>query len=72
MGSTPAKFQDPDSIIGFQEKPEPDPDIECMGEGSALMTVFAGATHAEHPKGVISELLQKIWRIDAKTSERTI
>jgi len=36
------------------------------------MDVFASATHAEKPKGVNAELLQKIWRIDEETAKRTI
>jgi hypothetical protein len=46
-GSTTATFQDPDSVIDFWDDPEPDPGVECMGEGSALMDVFASETHAE-------------------------
>ena len=70
VGSTTAKYQDPDSVIDFWDDPEPN--VEHISEGSALMDVFASATHAEKPKGVNAELLQKIWRIDEKTAKRTI
>ena len=36
------------------------------------MDSFASAPHAEKPKGVDDELLQKIWIIDSDTSKRTI
>ena len=36
------------------------------------MGAFASASHAENPKGVDAELLQKIWRIDSDTAKRTI
>ena len=70
VGSMPATSQDPDSVIDFWDDPEPD--VEHIGEGSALIDVFASATHAEKPKGVYSELLQKVWRIDEKTTKRKI
>ena len=42
-----AKSQDPDSVIGFWDDQQPEPDVEHIGEGSTLMYVFASAMHAE-------------------------
>ena len=38
----------------------------------ATQEVCVGASHAEKPRGVNAELLQKIWRIDSETAKRTI
>ena len=70
IGSTMATSQDPDSVIDFWDDPEPD--VEHIGEGSALMDVFASSTHTRKSKGVDVELLQKSWRIGEKTAKRTI
>ena len=36
------------------------------------MEAFARATHAENPKGVDAELLQKIWQINSETAKSTM
>ena len=41
-----------------------DPDCESISSIKKFMDAFASAKHAENPKGVDAELLQKIWRID--------
>ena len=56
VGSTTAKFQDPDSVIDSWNDPEPETDDEHIEEGSALMDVFVSAAHTEKPKGVYCEL----------------
>ena len=38
----------------------------------ATQEVSVSASHAEKPKGVNAELLQKIWRIDSEMTKRTI
>ena len=45
---------------------------ESVGAGSDYMDSFSSSSHAENPKGVDAELLQKIWIIDSDTAKRTI
>ena len=67
VGSTTARIQDPDSVMDFW-----DSDSDYASVTDDLKDAFAGASHAEKPKGVDSKLLQKIWRIDSDTAKRTI
>ena len=49
--------------------------IECneaVGGFSDNVGASEGAAHAEKPKGVSSELMKKIWRIDESTAKRSI
>ena len=66
VGSTTVKQQDPESEMNIWDQ------CESVGLGSGHMDAFASASHAENPKGVDAELLQKIWRIDSDTAKRTI
>ena len=63
------RHQDPDSVIDFWEA---DPGSESIGVATAFSEAFVGASHAEKPKGVNAELLQKILRIYSETAKRTV
>ena len=64
VGSTTAVPEDPDCVI-FECQ-------EAVGGFADNFTAAADAAHAEKPKGVSADLLQKIWRIDNDTAKRTI
>ena len=66
VGSTTVKQQDPDFDMDIWDQ------CESIGAGSGSMDAFASASHAENPKGVDAELLQKIWRIVSETSKHKI
>ena len=64
VGSTTAVPDDPDCVI-----------FECheaVGGFSNSFQTTASAAHAEKPKGVSADLLQKIWQIDNDTAKITI
>ena len=64
VGSTTSVPEDTNCVI-FECK-------EAVGGFSDEFTASVCATHAEKPKGVTSELLKNIWRIDDSTVKRTI
>ena len=66
VGSTTVKQQDPDCVVDIWYK------CKSVGAGSDYMEELTSTYHAEKPKGVDAELLQKIWRIDSDTAKRTI
>ena len=66
VGRTTVKQQDPEFVMDIWDQ------CESVGAGSGYMDALPSASHAENPKGVDSELLQKIWRIDSDTAKRTI
>ena len=45
---------------------------ECELFINSIQEAFAGATHAEKPKGISPQLLEKIWGIDNETAKRTL
>ena len=60
------------AAVGSNMANPQDPDWEILYTTEQEMRGFASATHAEKRKGVSPELIEKIWRIDNKTSKRTI
>ena len=51
----------------------PQYDIHCkLFSGEEAIEALAGATHAEKPQGVTSEMLQKVWQIEPKTAKMQI